>query len=1043
MLSKQQIILWIICGLPLCIFGRNFSMPGPSDSAAGGVDKSPNGPVNTSGIPAPASQDLFVFADPNRFIPDGFELPKKPAYTACDHEGRIDEVVPVSCSDLADGTVSITGINGTAPYLYYLDDATTSQDSGFFAGLSPGNHFIVVEDQTGCKDTTEFEVPAPLPLAAIVELEKAVSCRDGNDGILRAMVSGGTGPYRYTWTATNLPDTNTVSSLTAGTYEVMVSDQNNCTTTASFTLNNPAGMMITLDQTPTSCFDSQDGSVITTVSGGTPDYTFLWDSGETLPEPDNFAPGQHCVSVTDGRGCMEVACVEIEAPEAVTLDSVQIKPAECYGTSTGAATVFISGGDGNFAYRWNDNLQQISQQALRLPSGLYSVEILDGNGCGITTEVTIPEPGPLEVSVSATDALCFAGADGTARAEVTGGNAPFTYAWPSGGTEVSETGIGSGTYEVSVSDVNGCESSAEFTIGAPATPVTVTAVQTAQGCPGTSENEVAATAGGGTGTTYTYIWNDSSQQSGPIAVGLDSNTYIVTAMDSQGCTGRDTIDLSDLPMITIGIIANSPSCSNTADGRMGVNRIEGGLGGEDPDNYTFRWSTGSNQLIINNLAGNTNYSVTATDSRGCSGVQTRFLPQPDTIAFEYAVTNVNCFQGNDGRIELMNLMGSNSNFTINWGVAAGSQTGMTAEGLRAGSYRVTITDGKGCNNSGLIRVDEPEPISIQLQTEEISCYGGNEGVIRASATGGHPDYTFTWENNLPMGPEISNLPAGTYTLTVSDTSGCTGSSSVTIRQPATVEVNLNITDVTCFGDRDGRIEITTLGGTPPYKYSLNNIDYNGISTLIGLEAGEKVVYVRDAKECLYAQPVTVNSPPEFLLDAGSDITMLLGDTAELRAELIDAAGGMADLFWSAPYQGTLSCEQCDNPVAWPQNSILYTVTGYDTNGCEAEDQVRVTVEKPRSVLVPTGFTPNGDQRNDRLIVHGLEGTTIKVFRIFSAWGEIVYENSDFPVNDPAAGWDGTFRGELLNSGVYIWYLEAIYPFDQEEKSFKGQTTLIR
>ena len=989
------------------------------------------------------SLDLRVFADPNATSCDNPEVQATCVYSSCVHEGQIDEVTPVSCSDLSDGTISIMGVNGIEPYQYFLDDNPQGQDNGFFSGLSAGDHIVIIEDQTGCRDTTNFEVPAPLPLLATIEREKAVSCRDGADGILRAMVSGGTLPYSYDWVGLNQPDTNTISGLAPGTYEVMVTDQNNCTISASFTLLNPPGMEVSLSPLSTSCFDTQDGSVLTNVSGGTPDYTFLWDNGETVSEPTNFAPGDYCVTVTDGRGCQEVACMTIAAPAPLNVDGIDIVPATCFGTNTGSATVMVSGGSGNYEYLWSDNLQQISQQAVRLSASTYTVTISDEQNCQITTQAIVPEPGPLVATPAADDARCFGSADGVARVEMSGGNAPFDFIWSSGGTEIEETGLSSGTYEVSVSDVNGCETTASVTIGQPDTPVSVATMQTARGCPGSSENEVQALASGGSGSGYTYTWNDPTQQSSPTATGLDSVQYIVIATDSEGCIGQDTIKVQDLPEITIGIIANAPSCSGLTDGRMGVNQVEGGSGNDDPDNFSFLWNTGATGLTINGLAGNQEYSVTVTDMRGCVGVQNRFLPEPDTIAFDFEVTDVSCHQGNDGVARVTNIVGPNSGFTINWGAATGGQSGEAANNLRAGNYRVSITDNKGCVTSSNIRVNEPAPINIQFQTQDISCYGGNEGSIMASAAGGQPVYSYQWSNNQADTANLSQLAAGTYTLTVTDANNCSTTSSVTIQQPETVEVNLNITDVSCFGSRDGRIEINTLGGTPPYVFSQNNIDYNGVSTLIGLEAGDRVVYVRDAKGCLYAQSVTVASPPEFLLDLGLDITINLGDTLELEAELIDAAGDMADLFWSAPYPGTMSCEQCEVPAVFPQNSIIYSVTAYDSNGCEAEDQIRVTVEKPRSVLVPTGFTPNGDAKNDRLIVHGLEGTTIKVFRIFDRWGELLFERFNFPVNDLAEGWDGTFRGEPLNSGVYIWYLEAIYPFDQVEQSFKGQTTLIR
>jgi gliding motility-associated-like protein len=989
------------------------------------------------------SLDLRVFADPNAPSCDNPEVRATCVYSACVHEGQIEEVLPVSCSDEADGSISIIGINGAEPYLYFLDGSTVSQDTGFFGGLSAGDHVVIIQDRTGCQDTTFFEVPAPLPLTATLEREKAVSCHAGNDGILRAMVSGGSMPYRYEWTGTNRPDTSIVDQLSPGTYEVLVTDANGCTVSAEFTLNNPQEMIVSLTPIPTSCADTQDGAVMTGVSGGTANYTYLWDTGSTLAEPDDLAAGEHCVTVTDARGCSQVSCITITAPEPLRVDDVILTPATCFDTNTGTANVIVSGGTGDYTYLWNDNLQQISQEAVRLRAGNYTVMISDANNCQISSSITITEPEALIINPVPVDALCFGSADGTASIDMSGGTAPFSYAWSNGDTDATATGMGTGTYEVTVTDVNGCTADSDFFIGQPAGPVSVSALQTDRGCAGMMANAVVATAEGGTGTTYTYSWNDPAQQTGAIATGLDSLWYIVTAMDRNGCTGEDSIKLQDFPAIQVGIIANSPSCADTADGRMGINQVSGGTGGDNPANYSFIWNTGATTLTLENLAGDVEYSVTATDSRGCQGIQTRFLPLPDTISFEYLVSPVSCNDGNDGSVTISNIMGEGNRYTVSWGPGTGSQTGATASGLRAGTYQVTVSDDRGCSNANAIIVDEPPAINLQFTTKDISCYGGNEGSIVVRATGGHPQYDFNWSNGSSGANTINNLAAGPYSVTVTDAKGCPSVAGVTINQPATVEVNLSVTDVSCFGDTDGRIEINTMGGTPPYQYSANNLDYNGISTIIGLGAGPRTVYVRDAKGCLYVESVVVEMPEEFRVDLGPDQTINLGDTLRLAADLINPAGGIADLFWSAPYSGTMSCEQCESPDVFPQNTVYYNVAAYDANGCEAEDQIRVIVEKPRSVLVPTGFTPNGDGKNDQLLVHGLEGTRINVFRIFDRWGELVYERTDFRVNDPSSGWDGTFRGEALNSGVYIWYLEAVYPFDRRVEQYKGQTTLIR
>lgn len=963
-------------------------------------------------------------------------------YDACLHEAQIEEVTPVLCADSQDGRAMIMGVRGVAPYQYFLDGDALGQTQGVFENLSAGPHLVAVADASGCVDTAFFDVPAPPPLLASIEQEKAVSCPDGNDGILRANVSGGAGRYHYDWVGTSLNDTAFVSGLSPGLYELIVTDTNNCQVSTSLELANPTGMQLSITAFPTSCADTQDGGASVTVSGGIPDYSFAWDSGATIAEPSDLAPGQHCVTVTDARGCSQTNCITIEAPTPLTLDSIQIKGAECFNTSTGGATAFVSGGSPEYTYQWSDELQQISQQAVRLRAGSYQLRVSDQRNCSLTASVQIPEPDSLLSSVEVTDARCFDSNDGIAQVLPVGGSTPFSYNWSHGGTSERDTALAPGEYTITVTDANGCISVAETVVGRPASPVSVQAEQIQRGCAGMMMNEAEAIAVGGTGEVYTYRWNDLNQQQQSVAQGLDAATYVVTATDQLGCTGVDTLIISDLPPVMIGIIANAPSCSNTADGRMGVNQISGGIGGEDPDNFTFRWSTGDMGLTINGLPGNQEYAVTATDAQGCSGVQMRFIPQPDTIAYDLELSHVSCHSGNDGEATIADIQGPGSSYSVQWDARSGAASGRTASNLRAGTYGMTITDDQGCLSRNTIFIDEPDPLQISFSTEDNACFGDRVGSITTQVSGGTPDYTYTWDRGLPPQRIVDGLAAGAYVLTVTDDLGCTAEAGVEIKEPTDVSVEMNITDVSCFGARDGRIQITTEGGTPPFLFSRDNQAYNGISTLIGLPAGPHTVYVKDGGGCQYVSTIEIGSPPEFRLDLGEDMTIELGDTVNLYVDIIDAVGEV-DLFWSAPYDGTLSCEQCDGPAIWPQYRTTYTVTGYDENGCLAEDQITVTVEKPRAVMVPTGFTPNADGRNDRLQVHGREGTQVKVFRVFDRWGELLYERFDFPVNDPDWGWDGTFRGQPVIGGVYLWYLEVVYQFDGEEAAFRGQTTLIR
>ncbi|HKK78816.1 MAG TPA: gliding motility-associated C-terminal domain-containing protein, partial [Phaeodactylibacter sp.] len=237
-------------------------------------------------------------------------------------------------------------------------------------------------------------------------------------------------------------------------------------------------------------------------------------------------------------------------------------------------------------------------------------------------------------------------------------------------------------------------------------------------------------------------------------------------------------------------------------------------------------------------------------------------------------------------------------------------------------------------------------------------------------------------------------------------------------------------------------EVQAEGGTPPFRYSLDNELFVANSTLIALPADTYRIYVQDNNGCVVSETTTLNDPPPFTVDAGDErYTIVLGDSIALEAT-VDNAVGQVDFLWQEPYEGTLSCLACIRTVSQPEYSILYKLFAEDERGCRASDMVRVIVDKPRVVEVPTGFTPNGDGTNDRLLVHGQSPTVVNRFQVFDRWGELLYQARDFAVNDPDVGWDGIYRGKPVDPGVYIWYLEVTYR-DGQQAAFQGQTTLIR
>lgn len=740
---------------------------------------------------------------------------------------------------------------------------------------------------------------------------------------------------------------------------------------------------------------------------------------------------ESCLPAVSSATCIYEPC-------SFEIDSVSAQPASCFGAQDGSATVVVTGGSGNFTYLWDDSLAQVMSTAGRLRAGTYMVRVYDETGCSARESVTVTEPEPLALQVLSTDVNCFEGSDGTAEALVEGGLPPYRYNWSDQQATAKAVDLSEGTYSVVVTDENGCTIEGQASLQQPATAVSATIRQTKQGCSGASENELAA-AGAGGEAPYNYLW--PGEQRTMTAVGLDSIEYTVTVTDFNGCETTASFKAEDKPAIDPNIIADSPSCEGENNGRLGVNFIAGGTS-SDPDDYQFLWNTGATTAIIENLAGNTEYSVTVTDVDGCQGIETRFLAYPDPITFSAESTDPNCFGGDDGSIMLVDIRGGSGRYQFQWSDNAGGQTTAAVTDLEAGTYYVSVSDSLRCLTLDTILLNEPQGMEITFAVTDNQCNGDSEGAIRSTVAGGTPGYTYVWINGVTT-DRISGVTAGDYELRVTDANGCEQSALATVSEPPPLEADLETQDIRCFGDRNGLIVVTPLGGTAPYQYRLNSDPFGTSSTFSRLTSGSYEVYVQDARNCTsLIDLVTINEPPQFRVEAGpEEYTINLGDSILLLADRLNGIGEV-DFKWKPSFGDAISCTDCQLAWARPFYTTTYELSGVDENGCQASDEIIINVFKPRVLAVPTGFSPNGDKQNDKLLVHGRAGTRVKLFQIYNRWGELLYEAKDFEVNDRNFGWDGTFRGQPVMSGIYMYYLVGTF-LDGEEKIRKGQTTLIR
>lgn len=360
--------------------------------------------------------------------------------------------VDVTCFGDTDGQVTSNPTNGSSPYNYLWNDGG-SQTSQTATSLPPGWYTVEVTDNLGCVGYDSVEVQEPLEMTLTMDSTDA-SCNGGTDGTATATPVNGTPTYNYTWNDGGSQTTQTATGLPAGVYTVVVVDNNGCTATDSVEVVEAAGLTVDLDSIPPTCFGGTDGAAFVVVTSGVGPFTYLWDDSGAQTTDTAFAlpAGQYAVTVTGGVGCSVTDTVVITEPSAIVA-VVTASNTNCYQDSTGSVTVAVTNGTSPYSYLWDDPSAQTTQTASGLPGGNYSVVVTDVNGCTGNGTGTIGEPTELTGIISATDDF---GSGGSIDVTVSGGTTPYSYLWDSGETTEDLTGMPAGTYEVLVTDDNGC-----------------------------------------------------------------------------------------------------------------------------------------------------------------------------------------------------------------------------------------------------------------------------------------------------------------------------------------------------------------------------------------------------------------------------------------------------------------------------------------------------------------------------------------------------------------------------------------------------------
>lgn len=657
--------------------------------------------------------------------------------------------------------------------------------------------------------------------------------------------------------------------------------------------------------------------------------------------------------------------------------------------------------------------------------GTYTLVVTE-NGCSSAPANVSVTVTPLPVANASSNSPVCEGQP----INLSGNNIPSaTYAWtgPNGFNSTSEdpsvspsTAADAGTYSLVITD-GGCAS-------LPATTsVTVNPLPSAaagSNSPVCEGSDILLTSSGGTGYSWTGPNSYSNGTQNPTitaATSAEDGVYTVTVTDANGCQNTAQTTVSVVAGETISATATDITCNGANDGT--ATAVTSGVGP-----YTYSWSpSGGNAATASGLSAGT-YTVTVTAS-GCSSTATATVNEPSAISLSTSSTPSSCTTPTGTATVVAS--GGTGGYTYSWSPSGGNAA--TASNIAAGSYTVTVTDANGCQQTATVTVTSVNGPSATISaTTDVSCAGLTDGSATVTASGGTPGYTYAWSPSGGSAATASNLGAGSYTVTVTDAAGCTASADATIGAATAITITETITASTC-GNADGSITVVPSGGTPVYTYAWTPA--GNTATISNLPGGDYDVTVTDANGCTATGSYTIVPTGSLDVDVTPvSSTILAGETVGLTATTTPAVPG-ATYSWNPSTD--LTCDDCANPTASPDETTIYTVTVTSPDGCTGTASATVFIELVcGEYFMPTIFSPDGNLNNDELCLYGscFEQVSLK---IYDRWGELVFET-----NDQANCWDGTYKGKPMNAASYVYVLELTLQ-DGTTVSEKGNVTLVR
>lgn len=899
----------------------------------------------------------------------------------------VDNITDIDCFGENTGSISLSVTGGTPGYSYLW--ANNSSNLSTIFNLVAGNYPLNIIDGNDCIYSFEFEVEQQAQIVADAT-GTFVSCSEGFANIVN--ITGGAPPYNNYWQEDPSNTSSSISGLTPGYHEFYVTDGLNCTVIDSVLIDGTNEIITNAFAVQdVLCNSESSGSIFVDILNysleNSPYYYSVNDLSFTnINLNDNFyindlPTGSYTIYLKDADDCIDsTLTINISEPDTLIM-STSFTNISCYGDTTGVITVDASGGVGQYDISLDGGLTFVEtnsagQESFTLSAGDYTLVVMDDNDCSLLEEITISQPDEVLLTTSnfsdfnGFNTSCFNSNDGSFEVNVSGGILPYSLSFDNALIVVNDgdiiDSISAGTYALELTDFNGCSIQTEVIITAP-NDINLEYVSSSDfnglntSCFNSEDGFVITSVVGGVGP-FDYSLNNglTYEASNTIAQyqfsNLSSGEYTFSVKDDNECIAEVVYTVTSSPAILPDLTLEEEILCNGAGQATLLASVNGGIA---PYVYTLTglinidsFNSVESSILIENLSSGF-YELNVTDANGCNNsiaaASQIVVPEPSPVTYSANINPISCNSEGNGSVEIFGLEGGQSPYNLEFYNSNGVyfeyenlnafSPALIFESLASGTYTLIIIDGNDCEFIDSIVIAEPSELSLDVDYTNVSCNNGNDGTIELSIMGGTAPFAITI-NDEPYTSNgditIEGLTAQDYTIVVVDAYACDISSSLTITQPDSINIETIVINNLCYNQTNGSIITTVSGGVAPYSFSYTNA--NGVlisetNIADNLSSASYTINVSDSYDCFLSSDIEITEPAEISVSHElSNESCVDTDNGSILTTVSDFQGSY-DIFWAA--------NNMNGTENYGLSPGIYALTVVDSVGCFITDSVSI------------------------------------------------------------------------------------------------------